>query len=240
VSEEAAGPAARGLHDAVLHRVGRDVVEGAVPAGSVHSLERLAERYGVSRTVVREVVKVLEAMHVVDSRRRVGITVLPAARWNVLDPLIVRWRLAGSQRAAQLLALSEVRLAVEPVAAGLAARRATTEQCGALTEAVVGMTTSARVPDLEAYLGHDSDFHRTLLLASGNEAFAAMAEMVQEVLSARTHHHLMPAVPEAEAVRHHWQIAEAVTAGDAETAERVMREVVRESMAAMTAAFPPG
>ena len=90
--------------------------------------DELAERYEVSRTVVREAVRVLESMHLVESRRRVGVTVLPTERWNVYDPQVITWRLAGSDRARQLRSLTVLRSAVEPVAARLAAELATPER----------------------------------------------------------------------------------------------------------------
>ena len=163
----------------------------------------------------------------------------PPEHWTVLDPRVVRWRLAGPGRRAQLLALSELRLAVEPVAAALAARHATPEQCGALVEDVVGMTVTARAPDLVAYLQHDAHFHRTLLRATGNDTFAALAGTLTEVLAGRTEHRLMPAQPVARAVAWHREVAEAVSLGDADAAERAMRLIVQEATAAMAAADAP-
>jgi len=97
---------------------------GDLASGSVVRIEQLQERYGVSRSVVREAVRVLASMGLVASRRRVGVQVLPAARWNLYDPQVIRWRLASPARAAQLQSLTELRTAVEPEAARLAALRA--------------------------------------------------------------------------------------------------------------------
>ncbi len=55
--------------------------------------DELAQRFEVSRSVMREAVRVLESMHLVESRRRVGVTVLPECEWNVYDPQVIRWRL---------------------------------------------------------------------------------------------------------------------------------------------------
>ena len=68
-------------------------------------IDELESRYGVSRTVVREAVRVLEAMHLVESRRRVGVTVRRTEEWNVFDPAVIRWRLAGADRPRQLRSL---------------------------------------------------------------------------------------------------------------------------------------
>lgn len=226
--------AAASLHEAVLDRLGAAVVTGEIAEGAVLRIEHAEAEYGVSRTVIREVIRVLEAMRVVTIRRRVGVTVRPRAEWNLFDPRIIRWRLAGHERHDQLRSLAELRSGVEPVAAGLAARHATGAQCGALTAAVIGMSVTARTGDLETYLRHDIDFHRTLLAASGNEMFLGLADAVAELLAGRTHHNLMPATPDPVAVRLHAEVAEAVQAGDPEAAERAMRGIVHEAMDAVT------
>jgi len=224
---------ARGVHEDVLERLGPDLLWGELSATRDLRLELIEARYGVSRSAAREVVRVLEAMRVVSSRRRVGITVRPRVEWNVLDPRLIRWRLAGPERPAQLRSLSQLRTGVEPTAAALAALHATPDQCGALTAAVIGMSITGQSGDLEAYLAHDVAFHRTLLEASGNELFAGLTDVVEEVLAGRTHHHLMPSRPEPAAIRLHGDVAEAVSARDAVRAETAMREILAEAMEAM-------
>jgi DNA-binding FadR family transcriptional regulator len=147
--------------------------------------------------------------------------------------MVIRWRLAGDGSDEQLRSLSELRAGFEPVAAALAARRATPAHCGALTGAVMDMAVHARSGDLEAYLAADVTFHRTLLQASGNEMFGALDTVVAEVLSGRTHHGLMPATPEAAAVRLHADVAEAVQAGDAVGDRRAMQAIIEEAAEAM-------
>lgn len=221
------------LHSSVLDQLGVLITSGHLPAGEVLRIEQLESRFGVSRSVIRETIRVLESMGMVVSRRRVGITVAPSASWNVFDPQIITWRLVGAGRDQQLRSLSELRRGMEPVAAGLAARRATPEQCGTLTGAVMDMAVHGRSGDLEAYLAADILFHRTLLEASGNEMLSALSGMVAAVLTGRTHHHLMPSTPEPAAIRWHADVAQAVRAGDAAVAERVMRDIVEEATAAM-------
>ncbi|MFI9627893.1 FadR/GntR family transcriptional regulator [Streptomyces sp. NPDC052042] len=214
-----------GLHTQVLDTVGLEIAAGEHRPGQVLRTDELAQRFDVSRTVVREVVRVLESMHLVESRRRVGVTVRPAEAWNVYDPRVIRWRLAGADRPRQLRSLTVLRSAIEPVAAGLAARNATPEQCAALTECALGMVATSRGQQLERYLEHDIAFHRIVLDASGNEMFARLGDVVAEILAGRTHHHVMFEDPDPAAVTLHVRVAEAVREGDAETAERLTKEI---------------
>ncbi|RYV49730.1 FadR family transcriptional regulator [Pengzhenrongella frigida] len=228
-----------GLHEMVLSRLGPALVSGELAVGTVLKIDEIALQHGVSRTVARDVVKVLESLELVVTRRRIGVTVRPRSEWNVFDPRLIRWRLAGSDRARQLRSLSELRHGVEPIAAALAAAHADPEQCGRLTAAVIGMSVTGRRGDLEAYLGFDKEFHCALLEASGNDMFAALASVVGEVLTGRTHHDMMPAQPEPAAIRLHADVASAVASRDAIGAELAMRAIVDEAQEAMELAFGP-
>ncbi|KIF70580.1 GntR family transcriptional regulator [Streptomyces sp. AcH 505] len=215
----------QGLHTRVLDALGLAITAGEYPQGSVVRTDEVAQRFDVSRTVVREVVRVLESMQLVASRRRVGVTVRPTEEWNVYDPRVIRWRLAGSDRPRQLRSLTVLRSAVEPVAAGLAAVNATPEQCAELTEQALGMVATSRGGRLQEYLVHDIAFHRVVLNASGNEMFARLGDVVAEVLAGRTHHQVMFDDPDPAAVTLHVRLAEAVREGEAARAEELTRQI---------------
>ncbi|MEY9872403.1 DNA-binding FadR family transcriptional regulator [Streptacidiphilus sp. MAP12-33] len=216
----------QGLPGRLLADLGPSIASGELPEGSVLRIEELESRYGVSRTVVRETVRMLESMRLVASRRRVGVTVRPKSDWDVFNPTVIAWRLAGADRAAQLRSLGSLRVAVEPAAAALAAREATDDQRRALSALAMEMTMTGRAGDLVSFLRHDADFHATVLQASGNEMFAHLGATVEAVLRGRTEHHLMPHHPQEYAVQLHREVAEAITAGDATAAERAMRSIV--------------
>ncbi|MES4901167.1 MULTISPECIES: FCD domain-containing protein [unclassified Streptomyces] len=215
----------RGQHARVLASLGPAITSGDYPPGTVLRTDELEKRFDVSRTVVREVVRVLESMHLVESRRRVGVTVRPAEEWDVFDPQVIRWRLAGSDRPRQLRSLTALRSAIEPAAAALAAEHATPEQCAELTEHALNMVATSRGQQLPAYLVHDIAFHRVILKASGNEMFARLGDVVAEVLTGRTEHQVMFTDPDPEAVTLHVRVAEAVRARDAALAEAYTREI---------------
>lgn len=221
------------LHGNVLTALGTGIVSGAFPAGHVLTLEGVCAQYGVSRSVAREAIRVLESMGMIESRRRVGITIQPASKWNVFDPRLIRWRLDSGDRAAQLVSLSELRRGFEPVAAALAASRANLDQCRILAAAVSDMVVHGRAGDLEAYLLADKVFHRTLLEASGNEMFRALNDVVAEVLAGRTHHGMMPETPNPAAIDLHDEVARAIRLRDADSAERAMRAIIDEAATAV-------
>ncbi|SEH99376.1 MULTISPECIES: FadR/GntR family transcriptional regulator [unclassified Leifsonia] len=222
-------PTTGSLHEQAIASLGARIVTGHIPVGTVLTPESV----GISRTVLRECIRVLESLGLVQARRRRGTVVLPAADWQALDPRVLAWRLAGPDRLTTLSDLSELRLAVEPVAARLASTRATPDQCGALTAAIVGMSATQRSADHDEYLAHDRDFHRILLEASGNPLFAALSGAVAEALSGRTTHALMPHTANPEAIRLHEDVAAAVRRGDAVAAENGMRAIVEEADAAV-------
>ncbi|KRA31245.1 MULTISPECIES: FadR/GntR family transcriptional regulator [unclassified Nocardioides] len=222
------------LHDNVLDALGERIVSGALAAGTVLTLDVIDSEYDVSRSVSREAVRVLASMGMVASRQRVGVTVQPRTSWRVFDPRLIRWRLDSEDRVAQLRSLGELRSGFEPVAAGLAAVRATPEQCGALATAASDMVVHGRSGDLAAFLAADVLFHQLVLEASGNEMLAALDGVVAEVLTGRTHHHLMPAHPKDEAIDLHVEVARAVRSGDAVAARAAMAAIIEEATVAVT------
>lgn len=216
----------QGLHGQVVDRIGRSLAADELRAGEVLRLEDVQERYGVSRTVAREAVRVLESKRVVTSRPRVGITVRPMAGWNLYDPQVIRWRLASPQREAQLRELAELRAAVEPSAASLAASAADAAARDELSAHAGAMADAARTGDSKRFVEADAAFHRTLLGASGNGMFAQLAEVTEELLVARRDLSLMPHDIDMAAVRRHREVADAVAAGrPAEAARAVVRIV---------------
>ncbi|MEU6117164.1 FCD domain-containing protein [Streptomyces sp. NPDC047117] len=214
----------QGLHGQVVDRIGRSLAADEIRAGEVLRLEDVQERYGVSRTVAREAVRVLESKRVVTSRPRVGITVRPLAEWNLYDPQIIRWRLASPRREAQLRELAELRAAVEPSAAALAASGAPPGARAALTGHARAMAVAARTGDRAAFVAADAAFHRALLTASGNGMFAQLAEVTEELLVSRRELALMPTAPDPAAVRCHQEVADAVAEGrPTDAAQAVVR-----------------
>lgn len=225
-------PHSSALHNSLLVTLGAAIVSGEYPAGQVITLDGVSAEHGLSRSVARESIRVLESMGMVESRRRVGITIQPSHKWNVFDPRLIRWRLASADRAAQLVSLCELRRGFEPAAAALAAQRADPHQCRILAAAVSDMVVHGRSGNLEAYLLADDIFHHTLLEASGNEMFRALRTVLSEVISSRTHHEKMSATPNLAIIDLHDEVARAIRLRDDAAAEKAMRAIIDETTSA--------
>ncbi|MGO4784082.1 FadR/GntR family transcriptional regulator [Cryobacterium sp. W22_MBD10_FK3] len=219
------------LHTRVTEDVGRSIVDGTVPAGAVLLSDEIERRQGVSRSVIREAIRVLGSMGLVESVKRVGIRVLPPERWNVYDPTLIRWRLLGPGNGEQLRSLTELRAAVEPMAAELAARHATPTTAAELLDVADLMRIAGRSGDLTQFLELDIRFHRLVLHGSGNEMFAKLDEPVAAVLSGRTDLGLMPNHPHQNTLQLHADVADAIAGADPQTARQAMELIMRRTYA---------
>ena len=223
-----------GLHASVIDRMGLAIGAGEWQSGSIMRIEELEERYGVSRSVIREVLRVLASMGMVQSRRRVGVQVLPATEWNLYDPQVIRWRLASPGRVAQLRSLTELRTAVEPQAARLAAMRAPLADASELMGLAGKLWAAGQNGDTRLFLKLDIQFHHLVLSSSGNEMFGKLNSLVAEVLTGRTHYGMMPDHPHEEALQMHVDVASAIQRGNAVDAHAAMLAIMERAMTEMS------
>jgi DNA-binding FadR family transcriptional regulator len=218
-----------GLHGQVLDQLGADICSGRMPAGTVITLEEIERKYEVSRSVGRETIRVLEAMRLVISRRRVGVVVLDSEEWNLLDPRVIRWRMESPDRAEQIDALTELRIAIEPEAARLAATRATAQEAAELVGIAGRMWAASEEGDREAFLELDVQFHSLVLACSGNPMFRQLESLVSEILHGWLAHGLGPQHPHPTALSLHGAVATAIQTRNADEAFAVMRELLVRS-----------
>jgi DNA-binding FadR family transcriptional regulator len=217
----------RGLHGEVVHRIGLKILRGELlPGDLLPNDDELTGELVVSRTVLRESVKVLAAKGLVEARPKTGTRVRPRGSWNLLDPDVLAWRFEASPDADFFRNIVELRRIVEPEAARLAAERATEEEIAGLQAAFAGM--DAAIDDPAAHLEADLRFHDLILRGCHNELLEHMAAMMRAVFRAlfvvtRT------AESAAQSTAVHGMIAAAVAARDGEAAERGTRELIEDT-----------
>lgn len=215
-------------HAHLVEALGRRIAGGEIPPGTVMTAATLEERHGASRTVVREAVRVLEAHGLLSSKRRVGLIVRPRPEWDNLDARVIQWTLDGPRRYELLVELTELRVAVEPVAARLAAERATSGQRAELVRlaAELGEHGARGEGDSDAYLDIDIAYHSLLLEASGNALFHQLVGPITEILRGRSTRGLTPRIPRVGTLEAHLATARAIAAGDGAAAEAAARDHV--------------
>ncbi len=121
-------PAARNYHAYVINEIGHGIVSGAYPVGSLLASDAvMMEQYGVSRTVLREAVRTIEAKGLVEARPKVGTRVTPKSRWNFFDPQVLAWHFHAPPDPQFHDSLFRVRSALETPLVGLAVRHRTAE-----------------------------------------------------------------------------------------------------------------
>ncbi|MER5267065.1 FCD domain-containing protein [Actinosynnema sp. NPDC002837] len=146
--------------------VGR-IVRGVHPPGTPLPPEpALGETFAVSRTVIREAVKILQEKGLVQVRQGAGTTVTEPATWNMLDELVLAATIAEDETLAVLDDLVVTRRLLESDMAQVAARTADEDAIDRLRALVDRM--DQLVDDPAAYQEQDRAFHDTIMRASGN------------------------------------------------------------------------
>lgn len=158
---------ARNYHSFVINEVGLAIVSGRMPVGSILPGDaEMMDRFGVSRTVLREALKTLEAKGLVEARAKVGTRVLPQPRWNLFDRQVLSWVLESGPAPAMLSAFRIVRESLEVEAAGQAAQHREGEHMRLLHYWLKQREVMSQQP--EPFALAEFEIHRVVAEASGN------------------------------------------------------------------------
>jgi DNA-binding FadR family transcriptional regulator len=170
--------AARNFHSYVINEVGRAIVAGDMPVGSsLPGDAEMMDRFGVSRTVLREALKTLEAKGLVEARAKVGTRVLPQSRWNLFDRQVLGWKLESGPSETFLAAFQVVRVSLEVQAAQLAAQHREAEHVRLLHYWLNQRQVMAHRP--EPFAQAQYEMHRVVGEASGNPFLRASSAIVE-------------------------------------------------------------
>lgn len=172
--------AGRNLTFGMLETLGRAIVTGAYENERFPTEAELAARHNVSRSVTREAVKMLTAKGLLTARPRKGTTVQPPSSWNLFDADVLRWLLERKFSLELLRQFSELRIAIEPEAAALAARAAAPAEVAAIAAGYARMEAAERGAD--DALESDIAFHIAVLEACGNPFYRQFRDVVATAL----------------------------------------------------------
>jgi DNA-binding FadR family transcriptional regulator len=202
------------------------IVSGDLGADRPLVPEEIGQRFEVSRTVVRESLRVLEAKGLVSARPNVGTRVRPVSDWNLLDPDIIEWRAFGPQRDDQRRELGELRWMIEPLAARLAAGHGREDLQQRLGDMVEIMGHALTQGDSLTYSRADAEFHSLLIQLAGNRMLEHLSGIVSAALQVSGGSLTGCDRPTEAALVHHSRTVDALAAGDAVAAETAMRQLL--------------
>ncbi|WP_394171594.1 FadR/GntR family transcriptional regulator [Saccharospirillum alexandrii] len=218
------------LSQRMTQELGRSIVCGEFNANeSLPSEAVLCESFGVSRTAVREAVKMLSAKGLISSRQRQGIRILPEEEWNILDSDLLRWSLESNPSMRVLKEFLQMRIAIEPAAAALAAQNARPERLATIREALERMD-QAKSGSPEQALEADIDFHISILYASENRFFIRMRDFTRTALNVSIRHTNVIKSNPGGVVHDHSLVYDAIAEGDAELAKQRMFLLIDEAL----------
>jgi DNA-binding FadR family transcriptional regulator len=220
-----------GLYAQVVESIGQDIVSGNLRPGSIVYADQIVQRLGISRSVVRESLRSLSSLGLVESRPRVGTRVLPRARWDLLNPNVVYWRGRGPEYRQQQRELLELRLGVEGAAARFAAKRISPTTASEILAKAAAMLAATEANDPMSFFDADAQFHRLLLEGSGNAVLAQFADTVEAVLRARSIDQ-RPGMSTLTltSARRHIRLAQALLERNETEAEAWAREIVEYTL----------
>ncbi|WP_232309568.1 FadR/GntR family transcriptional regulator [Luteibacter yeojuensis] len=222
---------ARSLHGRVVEEIGAAIVGGTLrPGDALPGEAQLAVQMSVSRTILREALKVLAAKGLIETRQKTGMRVRDARHWNHLDPDVLAWRCESMPTEDFVGKLVEMREIIEPAACMAAARRRDSDQLQAIGEALDAMEAA---DDLEAWAEADLRFHEAVLAATNNELLSSLFSVIETavatffVMSARTATNFKYSLP------YHQAVYEAIRRRRPNEAANAMRAMIEDSRANM-------
>lgn len=229
------GGATGNLTKRIVQELGQAIVTEKFTDDAPFPVEaELCKQYGVSRTIVREAVKMLTAKGLLKPRQRAGTEVQAESAWNLLDPDVLRWMLSREFSIDLLIDFTEMRMSIEPRAAGLAAHSSTGPQRRAITAAIDRMFAAERGEDDP--LTADIAFHSAVLMASNNRfmrQFTDLSEATLRFSIRRTNAY--KGVSRASA-HDHKKVADSIVAGEPAKASRAMHDLIQGALDLLLAA----
>jgi DNA-binding FadR family transcriptional regulator len=225
------------LHSGLVDMLGLRIVRGDYPPGTRIDVDSLEPEFGVSKTAIREALRVIREKGLIDSWPKRGTIVNDRKAWKLLDSDVIMWRRSARRDDDRLLSeLSQLRDVIEPAAARLAAQYRDLDDIEALQRSFEEFERAGQ--DVERLSAADQEFHLHLLRATHNELMMRLDVVIVHAVHARNRIQHHPGADWLDPVPDHRRVLEAVVAGDPEAAEAAMKFAIRESNTDLTSGEP--
>ena len=228
----------KGLHEVIVNRLALAIFRGEIGNGDLDIFSELhmCRSLQVSRTALREAIKVLASKGLVELRPKVGVRVRPRKDWHLLDPDLLAWQSEAGVDEQFIRNLCEVRLIVETAAAGLAAVRATPEERNQLQQRYNEMESN--VHDKVVYDRADIKFHEAIFAACHNELLQQMSVTISTALRAQNRSGNDEDLEASMAL--HKEVTKTIYGGDQAVARTAMENLILHTAETFYQTFHPG
>jgi DNA-binding FadR family transcriptional regulator len=225
-----AGKRGRPAHVSLAQRMGTDIVTGRNQPGTVLPGEiELADNFGVSRSVIRESLRMLAAKGLVESRPKTGTRVRARAEWNLLDPEMLGWMFEGAPPLGFVRSLFQLRMIVEPAAAELAAQQRSARQLSEMGFALETMSRQGLASDEGR--AADEQFHALILEATENELLVSLSATIAAAVRWTTFFKYRGDKRPRDPMPEHRTLFEAIANSDATGAGAATRALIDQARA---------
>ena len=212
------------LYELIVQQVEESILNGQLKPGDQLPAERdLAQRFGVSRTAVREAVKTLREKGLVEAYSGRGTFVTNGSSHTIRQSLDLMIRFNQEEGWTHL---AELRSVLEPEIAALAAPRIEEQLLITMREAVAAMDRSLHDP--EAYVEADLDFHLALAEAAANPIILSLIDSIVGLLREQRMGIFQVEGGPERGQYHHKKILEAVEHRDSAGAREAMKAHMRQ------------
>ncbi|WP_418152368.1 FadR/GntR family transcriptional regulator [Litorimonas sp. RW-G-Af-16] len=201
-----------------LHQLGKAIVSGVfLPGEKLPGEIEGSDALGISRTAYREATRMLTAKGMLVSRPKIGTLVCPRDGWNLLDPDILSWFFQSDPSEDFIRDLFELRMIVEPAAAGLAALKRTDEQLEEMTQSLNDMEKYTLAT--EEGRSADRNFHDIILAATNNEVLISLSSGIGAAVRWTTIYKQRETTLPRDPIPDHRRVLDAIAAKDSEGAK---------------------
>ncbi len=218
-------------HGSLAHKIANQIIVGKLAPGELlPNEEKASASFGVSRSAYREAMRTLAAKGLVVALPKVGTKIASRASWQLLDPDVLAWHFEAGPDEAFVRDLFELRSAVQPKAAALAALRRNDHDVSDLADALARMARTN--PSSGGWLNAVVNFHQAILLASKNAAMASLWPVIGTNI--RWSMKLQMMLPSLRLVRDpvadHARVFETVASQNAPEAARAMEMLIEATL----------
>ena len=214
------------IRDRLTRALAQRILEGTHRPGDRLPVEAdLIAEFGVSRTALREAMRMLAAKGLIVSRKRAGTVVRPSRDWNLLDPDILGWMGEVAVDPGYVADVCEARLVFEPKAARLAAIRGSADEVAAIDDAF-GRMRAAHLDDDDERLEADLAFHFAILDAAHNRVLHQLGNIIGPALRTIIRSSASATSDYDRGLRAHAAVRDAILARDGGGADRAMTDLI--------------